>query len=61
MYLYSFTVHVVIVHCLNFCLMVGALDHVYVWPQTYTCHTYSFMYRLYFLPANPCDTYKSAV
>ena len=29
--------------------------------QTYTCHKYSFTYRLYFLPANPCDTYKSAV
>ena len=41
--------------------MVEASDHVYVWPQTYTCHTYSFMYRSYFLPANPCDTYKSAV
>jgi len=28
--------------------MVETLDHVYVWPQTYTCHTYSFTYRLYF-------------
>jgi len=45
----------------SFCLMVEASDHVYVWPQTYTCHTYSFTYRLYFLPANPCDTCKSAV
>ena len=45
----------------SFCLMVEASDHVYVWPQTCTCHTYSFTYRLYFLPANPCDTYKSAV
>jgi len=41
--------------------MVQTSDHAYVWPQTYTCHTYSFTYRLYFLPANPCDTYKSAV
>ena len=41
--------------------MVEARDHVCVWPQTYTCHTYSFTYRLYFLPANLCDTYKSAV
>jgi len=45
----------------SFCLMVEASDHVYVWPQTYTCHTYSFMYGLYFLLANLCDTYKSAV
>ena len=45
----------------SFCLMVEASDHVYVWPQTYTCHMYSFTYRLYFLPANPCDMYKSAV
>ena len=42
----------------SFCLMVEASDHVYVWPQTYTCHTYSFTYRLYFLPANPCDTVR---
>jgi len=41
--------------------MVKASDHVYAWPQTYTCHTYSFTYQLYFLPANPCDTYTSAV
>ena len=45
----------------SFCLMVEASDHVYVWPQAYTYHRYSFTYRLYFLPANPCDTYKSAV
>ena len=23
----------------SFCLMVEASDHVYVLPQTYTCHT----------------------
>ena len=45
----------------SFCLMVEASDHAYVWPQTYTWHMYSFTYRLYFMPANPCDTYKSAV